>query len=109
MQTNKPDEGKSSIWNRVYTCVFLANAMLFLGMQMVNTLISLYAESLGAAATVIGIVSSLFALTALIFKVVSGPAIDAFNRKFILMGAIAVIAVSFFGFAISMTMPMPFL
>ena len=106
MQTNKPDEGKSSIWNRVYTCVFLANAMLFLGMQMVNTLISLYAESLGAAATVIGIVSSLFALTALIFKVVSGPAIDAFNRKFILMGAIAVIAVSFFGFAISMTMPM---
>ncbi|MBU3877606.1 MFS transporter [Faecalicatena sp. AGMB00832] len=99
-------EKKESIWNRVYTCVFLANAMLFLGMQMVNTLISLYAEYLGAAATLIGIVSSLFALTALIFKVISGPAIDAFNRKYILMGAIAVIAVSFFGFAISITMPM---
>lgn len=98
--------GRSKIWNRVYTCVFLANAMLFLGMQMVNTLVAKYADHLGATATIVGLVSSLFALTALIFKIVSGPSIDAFNRKYILMGAIAVIAVSFFGFSISDSVPM---
>ena len=64
--------GRSKIWNRVYTCVFLAYAMLFLGMQMVNTLVAKYADHLGATATIVGLVSSLFALTALIFKIVSG-------------------------------------
>ncbi len=97
-----------SIWNSVYTCVFCANVFLFLGMQMVNTLVAKYADSLGAAPTVVGIVSSLFALTSLLFKVISGPAIDAFNRKYILMAAIAVIAVSFTGFSMSGTVEMLF-
>lgn len=89
------------IWNPVYTRVFCTNALLFLGMQMVNTLVAKYADYLGATATIVGTVSSLFALTALLFKVVSGPAIDSFSRKNILVAAIAVITVSFFGFSIS--------
>lgn len=92
---------KVKIWNPVYTRVFCTNALLFLGMQMVNTLVAKYADYLGATATIVGTVSSLFALTALLFKVVSGPAIDSFSRKNILVAAISVITVSFFGFSIS--------
>jgi MFS family permease len=103
-QTRQP-----KIWNRVYTCVFISNALLFLGMQMVNTLVSKYADYLGATAAIVGIVSSLFAFTALFFKLFSGPAIDSFNRKYILMAAIFVIALSFFGFGISGTVEMLFI
>jgi MFS family permease len=96
------------IWNPVYRCVFTANALLFLGIQMVNTLIAKYADYLGASAVTVGMVSSLFAFTALLFKIFSGPAIDSFNRKYILMAAIFAIALSFFGFGFSNSVRMLF-
>ena len=105
MEKEKSGMG-NSIWNRLYTCVFTSNVLLFLGMQIVNTLVSKYADYLGATATVVGVVSSLFALSSLLLKVISGPAIDAFNRKYILIAAITVIAISFFGFSISSNVPM---
>jgi MFS family permease len=109
---NAPDERtpqkNTVIWNPVYRCVFTANALLFLGIQMVNTLIAKYADYLGAAPVTVGIVSSLFAFTALVFKIFSGPAIDSFNRKYILMVAIFVIALSFFGFGFSRSVGMLF-
>jgi len=108
MRNEAKSAAKISIWNQVYSCVFCANLLLFLGMQMVNTLVAKYADALGAAPTIVGVVSSLFALTALIFKIVSGPAIDAFNRKYILMAAIAVIAFSFLGFSLSNNVEMLF-
>lgn len=98
----------SGIWNRVYTSVFIANSLLFLGMNTVNTLVAKYADYLGASAAVVGVVSSLFALTALIFKIFSGPSIDAFNRRNILMAAIFTISVSFFGFSVSQNVEMLF-
>jgi MFS family permease len=77
-------------------------------MQMVNTLIAKYSDYLGATATIVGVVSSLFALTALVLKIFSGPAIDAFNRKIVLIVAILIIAVSFFGFSVSANVSMLF-
>ena len=108
MEKKHTEAGNAGIWNRTYTSVFLANSLLFLGMNTVNTLVAKYADYLGATATVVGIVSSLFALTALIFKVFSGPAIDAFNRRNILMLAILTISLSFFGFGISKNVTMLF-
>lgn len=108
MKKKHTEAGNAGIWNRTYTSVFLANSLLFLGMNTVNTLVAKYADYLGATATVVGIVSSLFALTALIFKVFSGPAIDAFNRRNILMLAILTISLSFFGFGISKNVTMLF-
>jgi MFS family permease len=109
---NVPDEKKPQkdtvIWNPLYRCVFTANTLLFLGIQMVNTLIAKYADHLGAAAVTVGMVSSLFAFTALLFKIFSGPAIDSFNRKYILMAAIFVITLSFFGFGFSHNVKMLF-
>jgi MFS family permease len=94
------------IWNGAFVRLFIANIMLNLGQQMVNSLVAKYANFLGAKSVVVGIVSSLFAVTALFAKVISGPAIDAFNRKHILLGAAAIEAVSFFGYGISHSIPL---
>jgi MFS family permease len=92
----------------MYTCIFTANSLMFLGIQMVNTLVAKYADALGASPAIVGVVSSLFALTALMLKIVSGPAIDAFSRKKILIAAISVIAISFVGFSVSGNVQMLF-
>jgi MFS family permease len=96
----------SRILNYTFVGVFFANMLLYLGQQMSNSILPLYAEYLGAPAAEIGIVASAYAITALIFKLVSAPAIDTFNRKYILAAAIMLMAVAFIGFNFSSSVPM---
>ena len=73
------------IFNRCFVSIFLANSLMYLSQWMVNSLVAKYADYLGATASMVGIVSSVFALTALLFKIVSGPALDVYNRRIILI------------------------
>ncbi len=81
---------KNRIWNAVFISAFLVNMMIQFCVQTMNTLVGKFANYLGATATVVGLVSSLFALTALVFKLVSAPMIDTFHRKYVLLGAMGV-------------------
>jgi MFS family permease len=95
----------SKIWNRTFISIFIANALMNLSQQMVNTLVAKYADHLGATATTVGIVMSMFTYTALLLKLISAPAIDSFNRKYILTGAMLVMAVAYFGYSASSNIP----
>ena len=97
-----------TIWNPVFTFVFISNTFKYLGIHMVNTLISKYADALGASATIVGGVSSIFAASALAFKVFSGPAIDSFNRKIVLIAASSVVLLSYIGYSLSVNVQMLF-
>lgn len=96
----------ATIWNKNFISVFIANACMNMSQQMMNSLVAKYANHLGAAASIVGLVTSMFAVTALIFKIVSGPAIDAFNRKWILAGAMCIMATAYFGYSLSNSVPM---
>lgn len=96
---------KAKIWNATFTSLFLANIFMYLGHQMCNTLVAKYADYIGASTLIIGLVSSSYAITALIFKLISAPAIDAFNRKYILFFAMCVMGLSLAGYSISRTIP----
>ncbi|MCU6733321.1 MFS transporter [Diplocloster agilis] len=99
------EKGRQKIWNPLFTTIFIANACMNLSQQMMNSLVSKYADYLGAAATVVGIVASIYSVTALIFKIISGPVIDTYNRRFILSGTMLIMAVSFFGYGIAGNVP----
>lgn len=86
---------KGRIWTRAFVSIFIANGALAMGQQMVNVLIALYADSLGASTTLVGFAVSAFAYTSLALKVVSAPAIDAFSRKKILVVALFAVAASY--------------
>lgn len=94
------------ILNRCFIHIFLANSLMYLSQWMVNSLVAKYADHLGATAAMVGIVSSIFALTALIFKIVSGPALDTYNRRVILVIAMCIMGISYFGYSASSNMPM---
>lgn len=99
------NKNSEKIWNPLFTMIFIANACMNLSQQMMNSLVSKYADSLGAAAAVVGLVASIYSVTALIFKIVSGPVIDTYNRRFVLAGTMIVMAVSFLGYAVSGNVP----
>jgi MFS family permease len=97
---------QAGIWNPVFIKVFIINMLAQYGVYSMNTLSAPYASALGAAATIVGLVSSLFALTAMVFKLVSAPAIDSFNRKKVLIVSLGIMLVSFVGYSFSVTIPM---
>lgn len=92
-------EAPKTIWNLMFLSIFFANMALNLGQQMSNSLLSLYANSLGAPADQIGQLMSMFAVTALIFRFVSGPAMNAFNRKRLVGMAMSLMAIAYLGFS----------
>lgn len=101
--TRKNEPG---IWNRSFVTLFAANALSHLCIYVMNTLSPVYADALGAPAVVAGAIAGLFALSALVFKLVSAPAIDTFNRKHVLIGAFGVLFLSFLGYSLSRSIPM---
>lgn len=91
---------------KLFVQIFIINFLLHCTTQMMNTLTPKYANALGASSATVGFVAGLFAATALIFKMVSAPAIDTFNRKYILLGSIAVMFISFICYSLAYTVPM---
>ena len=92
-------EAPKTIWNAMFLSIFFANMALNLGQQMSNSLLSLYADSLGAPSDQIGQLMSMFAITALIFRFVAGPAMNAFNRKKLVGMAMSFMALAYIGFS----------
>ena len=97
---------KVSIWNASFISIFVVNFALNMGQYMMNTLIPKYANYLGATASIVGVVSSMFAITALVIRPVAGPAFDYYSKKKLLMLAIGVIAVAFAGYSLSNSVTM---
>lgn len=88
-----------SLMNYSFLSVCFITTLMNLSKQMSNSILSKYVDSLGATATVVGLVSSTFALAALIFKIFSGPALDAFDRKKIIIYAMLGLGISFAGYS----------
>ena len=51
---------KSTIWSRNFICVLIANSLLVLSHNSVNTLVSTYATYLGAGPRVMGLLTGMF-------------------------------------------------
>lgn len=91
----------SKLWNPMFISIFLVNLFFQMGQQMSNSLLSLYAKSTGAPADQIGQLMSMFAITALIFRFIAGPAMNAFNRKKLVAMATVIMTVAYLGFSFS--------
>ncbi len=96
----------TKIWNAVFVSVFLTNLLYSFGLQMCNSMVPKYADYLGAAPTIVGTVASIFSVSALIFKLFAAPAIDTYNRKYILIGAMVVMCIAATGYSVSYSVPM---
>jgi len=95
-----------SLRKHSFVIIFLVYLMINLGLDFGETLVSPFAKSLNATPVFIGIVATGFTYGSILFRFVSGPAIDFFNRKILLLGAVVIIAISFVGEAFSTSVRM---
>lgn len=96
------DKGNAvTIWNEKFTRITIITVMFNIGQFMMNTLVPKYTDSLGAAAAVVGVVSSMFAVTSLCIRPVSGPAMDYFKKNRLLSLALGMIVLAFVGYSLS--------
>lgn len=106
VEENIKKKSSGTIWNISFVTLLLAYFLVNLSLNMTNNLSTPFAQSLGATPVVMGIVATGFTYGSIVFKLVSGPAIDSFNRKGLLIGAVIVIGAAFLGDAFSASVPM---
>ena len=94
-----------SIWSKEFIAIFCTNFILLLGLNMSSGILGKYTESINGTPFEIGLVCSSFAITALVLKVISGPAIDSMRRRPVISIATAILALAFVGYSISTTVP----
>ena len=71
----------TKVWNRGFTLIFIANIFMHMGQQTITTLIPKYAYAMGATATIVGIVSGAFAMSALFSKPFTSPLFLCVKKK----------------------------
>lgn len=89
------------LWNPMFLSIFCVNLFFQMGQQMSNSLLSLYAKSTGAPADQIGQLMSMFAVTALIFRFIAGPAMNSFSRKKLVAMSTLIMTTAYLGFSFS--------
>ena len=94
-------EYPAKIWNKSFINIFFTSIAFNLGLNMSNALISVYAQSLGVSVSVIGMVVSTYAVSAIVFRLISAPIMDTYNRKYVVVFATLIMAVTFWGFSLS--------
>ena len=95
-----------SIWNKSFIAIFMVALFQTMAQFIAHTLVPKYADALGATASIIGLISGLYAGTALAFRPITSPAYDIFNKKDILTVALGITSLSFVVFFLSDSLPL---
>jgi MFS family permease len=93
--------GLPTIWSRGFVHVLTINLIINIAQYMMIALVPKFAESLGASSVMVGVVTGIFAVTALAVRPVVGPATFRFRKNILLAGTTATILLAFvcYGFA----------
>ena len=92
---------QQTIWTKGFISIFFTSLALNMGIYMCDAMLSLYADSLGASVSAIGMLMSFFAVSSIAFRFVSAPVMDTYNRKYVVVFASLVLSAAFFGYSIS--------
>ena len=88
-----------------FISISIVNFLLMMGEFLSNAIVPLYANHLGSSAFIVGFVSTVFAVTALAIRPVSGPALDCFVKKKLLIATGVITALAFVIYGVSKNVP----
>lgn len=98
-------EKSERLWNSDFINILAVQFCIQMGQQMMNSLVPKFADALGASAYIVGLVSSVFSISAILILVVATPAFDCLSKKKLLIVSLAGMALSFAGYAMSASIP----
>ncbi len=95
-----------TIWTRNYICILLANFLMQISNFSTNTLVSTYASFLGAAPTLMGLMTGMFYGISLAMRPIAGPVQARANHRKLLMLVYALGCVANAGYALFHSIPL---
>ncbi len=96
-----PNNPKEKLWNSYFVTILIINTFTSMGFSIVMPIVAKYAISLGATVAFAGVIAGFFSITALIGRPFSGLIADKFNKKYVMLFATGMLAVSTLGYGIS--------
>lgn len=99
-------KAQASVWSKTFIILLISNLALNMGMQMSNSILSIFANHLGARAALIGFIVSSFGISSVLFRFVSAPIMDTYNRKNLVVIAAFAMSAAFWGFSMSTNVTM---
>ena len=92
---------KETLWNKDYINLLIVNVFLYLSFFLVSPILSVYAIQLGASLAFAGMIVGIFAITVLVLGPFGGVLADKTNKKYLMITATVLNAVSTLGYCIS--------
>lgn len=88
-------EDDQTLWTKDFIGITAINFLIFCGFQMLTPTLPIYVKSIGGADSIIGWITGIITISALIVRPFSGIALDRFGRKSVyLVGIITIILVT---------------
>lgn len=69
------------LWNKDFLLIFLITFLMFFAFQFYLSTLPLFTKRLGGESSLVGIVSGVFTITALLMRIFSGGLLDTYGRK----------------------------
>lgn len=92
--------GRSTLFDRNYITIMIANFLISGGFYLVNVIISSYVVSLGMTQTVAGTIIGCFSLTSLIARPFSGILANHASKKKLMVASVIVMALATYGYTL---------
>jgi MFS family permease len=97
------------IWTKDFLFICIANFFVFIGFQMTLPTLPLFVEKLGGSDQLIGIVVSIFTLSALLIRPWVGHALESKGRRFVYLVGLGIFVVSVGSYAFMSSLILLFL
>ncbi|MFC4617724.1 MFS transporter [Camelliibacillus cellulosilyticus] len=88
------DINQQKIWTKDFIFICLANFFVFIGFQMTLPTLPLFVEKLGGNDQLIGLIVSIFTLSALLIRPWVGHALESKGRRFIYVTGLVIFVIS---------------
>ena len=95
------NSGKTVLWTGNFIKIILINLFLFLSFQMLLPALPLYVKELGGDGSLVGLVTGLFTLSALLIRPVAGIFLDRLGRKGIFLAGLGLFILSSYSYALT--------
>lgn len=105
LPVKKPDDAAPSsadnrLWTKDFVVITIANLLLFSGFQFFPSALPLYVKELGISDAVIGWISGLTTISALLIRPFGGMIVDRFGRKGILIVSLLIMIGASFSYSL---------
>lgn len=88
----------SKLWSRNYVLILLANLLIYLGFYLLVPTLPAYAKEIGGNSLQASLVVSIFSISSLICRLVTGNVADTFDKKPILLIGVLIMATCTFSY-----------